>query len=882
MTADARVLQYGPWAIVAWAVVAVTPVVFGWATVTTLAGPLPPATGVAVGVGTATVLVTLLLVHLALALPHGPCRGAGFLGMGVLASGAGTIALLVAPPGLQARWLTLSFTASAALYLLGLLLLPGTTATWRARLRRVLDGAGVGIGLFFAGWLLIIVPLAGAGPGPAGPRALTAVVVWLVAAMAASAATLTVVRAFRYRRSALLCGGGVVSSMIGQALLIMLVLVHAAPSLLFGAAGVVTLGPLLVWLGAQRAGVRTDQPHPAVESVTFAGLPLLTVPVLLAVVGCVYHLATARSFGTYSAGLGVLMVVAVAAREIFAVFDVRDYAAELVGQESRFRAIVAGSHDVTMVLDDNLIVGWQSPAAARQFGLSDAEVLGRGFTLLFHPEDASSVAEALRGLLLDPPDRPVLLAGRIRDGFGGWRHTESTATDHRSDPAVSGVVIHLRDVGERRTMEARLHRMSHADPLTGLPNRRAILRALTELRDRTGADTWRGSVLLIDLDGLSAVNDGRGHDIGDAVLIEVAQRLRDQVRSDHLVARLGGDEFAVLSGDSPAAAQGTARRLLTALGEPFEPPGGRVFLSASIGIAEFSPGATGDELLAGADLAMRRAHQLGRNRIERYDESLEMQLMRRGLLEGELRGAGKRGEFDLAFHPVVTVADRRPVGAEALLRWRHPQLGMVPPAEFIPIAEQAGMIGDIGGWVLHQAARRLRGWLDDGRELSISVNLSAAQLYHPDLVSEVAAVLDAHQVPAERFVVEVAENAVVDDITRAIGTLAELRALGVRTALDDFGTGHAALTYLRRLPLDILKVGRALISDPGRHGTPAAPLADVVVPLGDRLGIAVIAEGVETEAQLALLREAGCGYAQGYLFSKPLAAEHAEAFFDRP
>ncbi|MGA8117207.1 MAG: bifunctional diguanylate cyclase/phosphodiesterase [Actinocatenispora sp.] len=881
MTAVSRVLRHDAWHPLARVLVISVPALYLWAAGAVLAGVIPVRAALVVSAGATGLAFTVLLVHLALVLPHGACRGAGFLGMGVLSGSVGIVSASLLPPDWAVRALTGGFTASAVLHLLGLLLLPGTTASWRARLRRLLDGFGIGISLFFAAWLLVIVPLAGSGPGPVGSRALLAVVVWLIASGALTCAALISLRAFRYRRSAMFCGGGVMLALSGQALLLVLLLVGADPAYLLGALAGPVLGPVVLWLGARHNGVRTAVPHPSEETGTFAGMPLLSVPVALAVVGAVYHLVTVGAFGSYSAGLGVLVVVAVAVREIFAVFDVRRYAGELARQEARFRSIVAGSSDVTMLLDERLVVRWQSPAAARQLGLSDAEVLGRLFSSLFHHEDAPGLAEQLRGLLIDPPDRPVLAAARIRDGFGRWRHTESTAVDHRSEPSVAGLVVHIRDVGDRREMERTLHRMAFTDPLTGLPNRRALLRALAELRERPGPDAWRGSVMVIDLDGLKAVNDGFGHEVGDAVLVEVARRLRDGLAPDHVAARLGGDEFAVLTGESQNAARTRATRLLTALAEPYELAGGRTLLSANIGIAEFAPGATPDEMLAGADLAMRRARQRGQGRVERYDETLEFQLLRRGLLEGELRGADQRGELDLVYQPIVSVTDRRAVAVEALLRWRHPQLGTVPPSEFVPIAEAAGLIADIGGWVLHQACRRLSAWLAEGRDLQVAVNLSAAQLYQPDFVAQVAAVLDAYEIPPNRLIVEVTEAIVVRDVQHAVTRLAGLRSLGVRTALDDFGSGHASLTYLRRLPIDVLKVDRALVAEPATgQDNSVAPLTDVVVRLGQRLGMLVVAEGVETEEQLTALRAAGCGFAQGYLFSRPVPAEHVEAFCD--
>lgn len=879
-TAVSRVLRHSAWPTVAWVFVAVAPVVLWWAAATTLAGDLPLRYGLVIAGTAAAVLCSVLLVRLALVLPHGPCRGAGMLGMGVLAGGVGLVAAMLAPRGWGTRVLAACLVVVSVLYLAGLLLLPGTAADWRARMRRMLDGLGIGASLFFAAWLLVIVPLAGSGPGPAGPRAMLAVVVWLVASAAVTAVALVTARAYRYRRSALLCGAGVALALAGHAVLVVLLLVHAPAPTLFAAVAGMVVGPVLVWLGAARGGVRTDPPHPVEEAGSFAGMPLLSAPVALAIVGTVYHLATVHSFGTYSAGLGVLVVLTVAARETFAVFDVRRYAAELASQEARFRSIVSGSTDVTMLLDEGLVVRWQSPAAARRLGLSDADVLGRGFASLFHPEDAPALAEALRGLLVDPPDEPVLVAARIRDGFGNWRHTESTATDHRAEPAVGGLVVHLRDVGDRREMERTLDRMTFTDPLTGLPNRRALVRSLAELRERPDSEAWRGSVLVVDLDGLKAVNDARGHEVGDAVLCEVARRLRTTLSPDHLVARLGGDEFAILTAEPAAAAPTIAGRLLTALAEPYRLAGGRTFLAASVGIAGYSPAATPDELLGGAELAMRRAKAQGSNRIERYDEKLEFQLLRRSLLAAELPGADRRGELDLLYQPIVSVPDGRPVAAEALIRWRHPQLGTVLPEEFVPIAEEAGLIAAVGGWALHQACRRLAAWRAEGRAVRVAVNVSAAQLHQPDFVAEVAAVLDAHEVPPDTLIVEVGEEDVVADVQRSVTVLAGLRALGVRTALDDFGTGHTSLTYLRRLPVDILKADRALVAEPAGHGGSVAPLADVVVRLGQKLGMTVVAEGVETAEQWAALAAAGCDAAQGYLFSRPVPAEHVEAFFD--
>ncbi len=882
MTAISRVLRHGAWPTLEWVLVAVSPVVFLWATSAALTGVVSVVAALSIGGATAALAFTILLVRLALLLPHGACRGAGFLAMGVLAGGVGLFSSTMVRSDWRESCLTGGFVLSAGLYLLGLLLLPGTAPNWRSRLRRALDGFGIGISLFFGAWMLIIVPLAGDGPGPVGPRAMLAVLVWLIASAAMASAALITLRAVRYRGSAVLCGAGVLLALCGQALLVVLSLVGAAVPYLFGALAGTVLGPMLLWLGARRNGMRLGVLRPAEDGSSFAGMPLLSVPVALAMSAAIYHLATVGSFGTYSAAIGVLVVVAVATREIFAVFDVRRYAARLVDQEARFRSMVSGSSDVTMLLDESLVVRWQSPAAARQLGLSDADVLGRAFSSLFHPQDAPTLTEQLQGLLLNPPDRPVLAAARIRDGFGRYQHTESTAVDHRGEPAVAGLVVHIRDVGERLGLERTMHRMAFTDPLTGLSNRRALLRGLTELgQPADGRPPWSGSVLVIDLGGLQAVNDAQGREVGDGILIEVARRLQDCLGPGQQVARLGGDEFAVLTSEPADVAHATAHRLLLAVGAPFELGGGRTVLTANVGLAGSCPGATPAELIAGAEVAMRRARESGPNRVHSYDESLEVQLLRHSLLTAELPGADQRGELDLVFQPIVALEGPRPVAAEALLRWRHPQLGTVLPAELVPIAEQAGMIGPIGDWVLHRACRCLAGWLAEGRDLQVAVNISATQLHQPDFLAEVAAVLDAYDVPPERLIMEFTENGVVRDVRQAVTQLGGLRALGVRTALDDFGSGGASLTYLRRLPIDVLKVDRTLVTEPDNGpGIAAEPLTELVVRLGQRLGMQVIAEGVETAEQLAALRAAGCRYAQGYLFSMPVPLERVEAFFD--
>lgn len=448
---------------------------------------------------------------------------------------------------------------------------------------------------------------------------------------------------------------------------------------------------------------------------------------------------------------------------------------------------------------------------------------------------------------------------------------------------VARQYLTLHDVRRyaRRLVEGEAHfrELAHTDALTGLANRRGLLRAL----HRCAEQGTPCVLLLLDLDGFKNVNDVRGHDAGDAVLAEVGRRLRAPLGFGELAARLGGDEFAVLLPGSPATIDQMGERLLGALAAAYELPEGPVFLSASIGIAGWARQPDVDLLLRHADLALRYAKQRGKNRIERYDVAYDQLLSRRATLEHELRGAIERDELRLVFQPVASLPSVRPVGAEALLRWRHPELGAVRPDEFIPLAEECGMIAKLGAWVLDQACQQLARWLADGHDVWVSVNVSPRELHAPAYVGQVADALRAHRVPPQRLVLEVTEHAVATDLDELIRRLTALRRTGVRIALDDFGAGYSSLGQLRRLPLDILKIDHSLVAghEPVRpvdaDGPAFAPMVDIVMRLGHQLGLGVIAEGVTTPTALAEVVAAGCHFGQGALLGWGVPAEHLEA-----
>jgi diguanylate cyclase len=425
-----------------------------------------------------------------------------------------------------------------------------------------------------------------------------------------------------------------------------------------------------------------------------------------------------------------------------------------------------------------------------------------------------------------------------------------------------------------RRVIALYRHQAQTDPLTGLPNRRRLI----ELIDHGERPS---TLLLIDLDGFKSVNDVRGHDVGDLVLVEVARRLRATVPDSDQVARLGGDEFAGLLHCEPPAALPVAEAVRTALEEPYQVGAGVVYLSASVGVAGRSaevdasaPGGDGlVRMLADADVALRFAKQRGKNRVESYAVADASWLRRRNRVEQELRGAAGRGELSLVFQPIMELPEGRPVGVETLLRWTHPELGAVAPDEFIPLAEEAGLIGELDRWVLDQACQQAAQWVADGYRPWVAVNISVRDLHQPGYVRRVLQVLRAHELPANLLVLEVTEHAVALDPDEVTQRLTELRELGVRVALDDFGAGYSSLGLLRTLPVDIIKIDRALLVD---------PLLDISVQLARRLGKLALAEGIGDAAARAAVESTGCPLGQGSALCPPIPAEEVTALLTAP
>ena len=438
---------------------------------------------------------------------------------------------------------------------------------------------------------------------------------------------------------------------------------------------------------------------------------------------------------------------------------------------------------------------------------------------------------------------------------------------------VVGRVWSFRDVTERKALEDELAHQAFHDSLTNLANQALFRDRVEHALVRAARRSSAIAVLFIDLDHFKTINDSLGHTVGDELLTVVAERIGACVRASDTAARLGGDEFAVLVEDGTRAeVADVADRVLAAIERPVTAGGREVVATASVGIAFNQTDGSVDQLLRNADLAMYTAKARGRNRHETFETDMHAAAVEKLELAGDLRRAVERGEIRVHYQPIVTLPSGEIVGVEALVRWEHPTRGMLAPGAFIPVAEETGIIEPLGRLVLHETCAQLRRWLDDGLDLSASVNVSARQLADCSFVTDVETALRVSGLPPERLMLELTESALMDDTDRSSAVLDGLKRLGVRLAVDDFGTGYSSLSYLQRFPIDVLKIDRSFVADIGPASIDRS-LAQAIVSLAASLDLLAVAEGVETEAQATLLASLGCHMAQGYFYSRPVPAD---------
>lgn len=580
--------------------------------------------------------------------------------------------------------------------------------------------------------------------------------------------------------------------------------------------------------------------------------------------------------------------------------------------EQRFRSLIENATDITIILDAEGIFRYISPSVKRILGYAPHQTIGRSALGTVHPDDCAAIAQTLHKTIENPKRSQSPVEYRVRHRNGSWCYVEAVATNLLHDPAVKGIVINCHDITQRKLAEEQLLHDAFHDALTGLPNRSLFTDRLEHaLRLAKRRKDYLFAVLFLDLDRFKVVNDSLGHAIGDQLLVAIAQRLTACLRAGDTVARLGGDEFVLLLEDIGGVNEATniVNRLQKTITSPILLDGHEVFITASIGIA-LSSGEYEEptSLLRDADTAMYRAKELGRARHEVFNSSMHAHALKLLQLENDLRRAiesikdpareedspqsapsalpplSPAPQFIIHYQPIVSIANNTIIGFEALVRWQHPERGLVSPNEFIPIAEETGLIVPLGRWVLRTACQQIRQWqqlFQNKPPLSVSVNLSVKQFSQPDLIEYIDRVLEESHLDGNSLKLEITESVLIENSESVTAMLVQLRTRNIHLCIDDFGTGYSSLSYLHRFPTNTLKIDRSFVSrmggdfDLGKGGIDPTEIVRSIVTLSHNLGMDVVAEGVEEASQLSILKGLKCEFAQGYFFSKPVDSQTA-------
>jgi diguanylate cyclase (GGDEF)-like protein/PAS domain S-box-containing protein len=734
---------------------------------------------------------------------------------------------------------------------IGLLLLPTTTQTRLYRVRTLVDTGLVAASVLGTSWYWIVVP-AGLTDHVGRP---------LADVLLATVALMTIVRVKASRLRLLALAALVVA--VGDSL-------TARGAYAAGSASWLAGCTLLLFAAAFSVPDRASTRRRDLASV----VPYVVVVIALIAgilrIGMVSSLSPAVA--TWSRALLAILIVG---RQIIIGLENRRLTSELASRiaertgelqdrQQRYKALIEQSSESLAILEADSTVRYQSESVERIFGYPASYFIGRRFVEMMGRKVGGRIQAAIDEVL-PTPYAVTVFEIMVRHGDGQWRQAEMTVTNLMDDPVVRGLVFNTRDIGEAHELQDRLRHEAYHDALTGLANR-----ALFRERLAAASLSGRPSVLFLDLDGFKEVNDSLGHAAGDELLVQLAGRLRSLAPEACTVARLGGDEFALIATDLVGAEQ-LAVTILDDLETPFQVGARELHVGAAIGIASAVDAGDIEQLQRNADLAMYRAKDAGGGVYATYDPAMHDALIRRLSLAADLRLALQRDELVLHYQPTVCLLTGDIVGFEALVRWNHPTLGLIAPLEFIGVAESTGLIVPLGRWVLTEACRQAVAW---ERPLKMAVNVSVRQFDSGDLAQTVAEVLAFTGMPAERLCLEMTESVLLTDTDENLSRIVSLKALGVQLAMDDFGTGYSSLAYLRRFPMDVLKIDRSFVDRLGGEDADEA-LVRTIVRMGRNLGMSLVAEGIETEVQLAKLQEMGCDYAQGYLLSKPLPAEEA-------
>jgi diguanylate cyclase (GGDEF)-like protein/PAS domain S-box-containing protein len=556
----------------------------------------------------------------------------------------------------------------------------------------------------------------------------------------------------------------------------------------------------------------------------------------------------------------------------------------------RFRSLVRHAAEVILICDTSGVITYQVPTARSAWAFSREHLPGERLLLWIHPDDHAAFHEIWQQVI-GAPGASQTVELRSRDRQHNWGTGEFTVTNLMREPDVGGIVVNVRDVSERKTFEQQLTTQAFYDSLTSLPNRALLLDRIEQAIARASRRGGTVGLVFFDVDNFKRVNDSLGHQVGDELLIGVAERLAACVRPSDTVARLGGDEFVVLldqmTSESVAEVSLIAQRILKEFEVPFSLGGREYTVSGSVGVA-LADTATkltdSNSLLRDADVAMYRAKSLGNGRYAIFDADMHTDIVSRLELETDLRLALERQEFRVHYQPIVQLESEACIELEALVRWQHPTRGLIAPLDFVPIAEETGLIIPLGLWVLEEACRHAAAWqtlVPSKPPLQVSVNLSPRQFEHPDLLADVKDTLERCGLPAQSLRLEITEGVIMRNTESSIRTLQRLKELGVRLAIDDFGTGYSSLSYLKMLPLDVLKIDRSFVRGIGQDSEDDA-IVKAIISMAKSLGLAVTAEGVETDEQAKLLKKWSCEKGQGFLFSRPLEASNVAVLLSKP
>ncbi|NND74443.1 MAG: EAL domain-containing protein [Ilumatobacter sp.] len=724
---------------------------------------------------------------------------------------------------------------------------------------------GVGV------WLLVIEPSVSERSLPFGERA-WAVLIPLVGALSLAIGIRFAVQSRFRERSPRLIAVGLGVTLLADALRSVLDLRDR-----YGPGGLVAAlsitAPLLLAAAALDDSM-APRNRPTIEAAGFGRVIGLSVAALTPLT--VLFALTVTDLGTWTtrtvAAASALTVVVLALARMWGLVATVRVLTERRGQD-RLAAMVEHSSDVVMLVDEDGDIRYASPGLSSTLGHRASDWISRPVIDLVVNDDRSSAERQLQALVALGPGGTVKFEASLVRVDGQRRRMEATIANLIGGEAVDGIVATFRDVTEQRDLEKQLSHRAFHDELTGLANRALFLDRMDHALRITRLDSDPVVVLFVDLDDFKSVNDALGHSVGDQLLRHIADQIRVTAGSGDTPARLGGDEFAILLEDRGGVdrALGMAESLLDMLREPVMLGGYDLTVLASVGVAVATQGMSTSSLLRDADIAMYEAKRAGKGQIKIFDPAMRLGATKHLEFRSELSTAVETGQLRLVFQPQIDMRTGEVIGAEALVRWRHPERGDVMPDEFVPIAERSGLINTIGAWTIDESVRHAKRWQRSGpREMS--VNVSAVQLRYHGFVDQVATALRTHDLDPGRLTLEITETVLVNEIEAASDVLADLRALGVRIAIDDFGTGYCSLSYLQRFPVDIVKIDKQFVDELAGDRR-SSSLAQMILQMTTSLGVTSVAEGIERPEQVTALRRMGCDIGQGFLLSRPLEAD---------